>query len=203
MTFDDSWDKRYVEDRTPNILLSTHDPVQCRDVIGIRGHAFRRPGNSLAESSASIAAWTLAAGSWWTTSCDKANRYIFAYYRRARPSMKTPELARIASDGTEDLTKIRWPFSVMIKKHVRVGTTLWERIVKVFGARAVLGHTAVPFLEDDRLQVSAASVPYEVFACIAHHTQEEHLHSIMVNGRFAWRGWNHRCSAFPIVSFPH
>ena len=53
---------------------------------------------------------------------DKANRHIFAYYRRARSSMRLLDMARIASDGTEDLTKMRWRFSVMIKKHVRVGT---------------------------------------------------------------------------------
>ena len=99
---------------------------------------------------------------------DKANRHIFAYYRRARSSMQVPEMARIASDGTEDITRMRWQFSVMIKKHVRFGTTLWECIAKVFGVRAVVGHTAAPFLEDDRLQVSAADVPNDTFAFIAH-----------------------------------
>ena len=96
--------------------------------------------------------------------------------------MKLIEMARIASDGAEDLTKMRWQFSVMIKKHVRVGATLWEHIVKVFGARAVVGHTAVPFLEDDRLQMPAADVPSELCARIANNTQERHPHSSIVNG---------------------
>ena len=118
----------------------------------------------------------------------KSNRYIFAQYSRARSAMRLDEMARRASDGTEDLTKMRWQFSVMIKRLVRHGSSLWQRIVKGFGARAVVGHTAVPFLEDGRLQVYAENVPSEAFACIAHNTEERHLHSIIVNGRIPGGG---------------
>ena len=45
-----------------------------------------------------------------------------------------------------------------------------------------MGHTAVGFLEDDRLQVSAANVPDDAFACIARNTYEENLESIISNG---------------------
>ena len=45
-----------------------------------------------------------------------------------------------------------------------------------------MGHTAVGFLEDDRLQVPAVNVPDDAFACIAHNTYEENLESIIVNG---------------------
>ena len=38
-----------------------------------------------------------------------------------------------------------------------------------------MGHTAVRFLEDDRLQVSAANVPDDSFACIAHNTYQAPL----------------------------
>ena len=50
-----------------------------------RGPAFRHPGNALAESSALIAAWTLAVGSWWTTSQTK---------RTGTSSLTTDGLAR-------------------------------------------------------------------------------------------------------------
>ena len=88
----------------------------------------------------------MGSGGWFLVDdiLDKANRRVFAYYRRARSPMKIPEMARIASDGTEDLSTMRWQFSVLIKKRVRLGTTLWARIVEVFGVRAVVGHTAVP-----------------------------------------------------------
>ena len=52
----------------------------------------------------------------------------------------------------------------------------------VVGIRAVVGHTAVGFLEDDRLEVLAANVPDDVFACIAHNTYEENLELIITNG---------------------
>ena len=40
-----------------------------------------------------------------------------------------------------------------------------------------MGHTAVPFIEDDRLQASVESVPTENL-CIAHNTQAENIESI-------------------------
>ena len=45
-----------------------------------------------------------------------------------------------------------------------------------------MGHTAVGFLEDDRLQVPAVNVPDELFACITHNMYEENLESIITNG---------------------
>ena len=89
--------------------------------------------------------------------------------------MKVGEMAGIASDGTEDLTKMRWQFSMMSKKHARYGASLWQRIVQIFGVRAVVGHTAAPYLEDDRLQVSAEDVPDDICACIAHNTEQQNL----------------------------
>ena len=54
---------------------------------------------------------------------DKANRYVYTYGSRVRSAMKIDEMARIASDGTEDLSKMRWQFSVLIKRHARLGKT--------------------------------------------------------------------------------
>ena len=54
----------------------------------------------------------------------------------------------------EDLTKIRWQFRVLLR--IGVGKrheTWWNRIVKVFGLRAVVGHTAVGLFEHDRLMM--------------------------------------------------
>ena len=112
---------------------------------------------------------------------DKANRYVYTHGSRVRSAMKVDEMARIASDGTEDLSKMRWQFGVMIKKHARYGASLWQRIVKVFGVQAVVGHTVVPYLEDDRLQVSGEDVPDSIFACIAHNTEQQNLESIIIN----------------------
>ena len=59
--------------------------------------------------------------------------------------MTVAQLAQLASDGTEDLTKTRWQFSVLIRTSRGTrGETWWERIVKVFGTRAVVGHTWGP-----------------------------------------------------------
>ena len=113
---------------------------------------------------------------------DKVNRHVVAHRSRVRSAMTLAELARIASDGTEDLTKMRWQFSVMIRKGPRPRASFRQRIVKVFGIRAVVGHTAVGFLDADRLQVPAANVPDDAFACTAHNTYEENLESIITNG---------------------
>ena len=96
--------------------------------------------------------------------------------------MTLEELVRVASDGTEDLTKTRWQFSVLLSRDSRPKASFWQRIIKVFGIRAVVGHTAVGFLEDDRLQVPAVNVPDEVFACITHNTYADNLESIITNG---------------------
>ena len=82
------------------------------------------------------------------------NRYIYPELRRDSPPMTLAHLAQLASDGAEDLTKTRWQFSVLIRTGLgKRGATWWERVVKVFGIRAVVGHTAVGFLEDDRLLI--------------------------------------------------
>ena len=77
---------------------------------------------------------------------DKANRYVFSR-SRGRSTMGLHELATLASDGAEDLSKLRWQFSVLIRRSSKPCVTLWQRIVKVFGVRAVVGHTATLFLE--------------------------------------------------------
>ena len=63
-----------------------------------------------------------------------------------------------------------------------------QRIASVFGIRTVVEHTAIGFLEDGGLQVPAANVPDDAFACIAHNTYEENLESIIVNGLLAGGG---------------
>ena len=80
----------------------------------------------------------------------KINRYVFC--SRTRPALSLRELATLASDGTEQLTNIRWQFSMLImKRSTRRTGIIWERVVKIFGIRAVVGHTAVHFFEDDKL----------------------------------------------------
>ena len=83
---------------------------------------------------------------------DNVNRFIYPELRRDRPPMTLGNLAQLASDGTEDLTKTRRQFSVLIRTGlVKRGATWWEIVVKMFGIRAVMGHTAVGLLEHDRL----------------------------------------------------
>ena len=97
--------------------------------------------------------------------------------------MTLAHLAQLVSDGTADLTKTRWQFSVLIRTGLgKRGATWWERVVKVFGIRAVVGHTAVGFLEDDRLLKPLSYVEDDVFPCIAHNTQISYLSSIITNG---------------------
>ena len=114
---------------------------------------------------------------------DKANRHIFVHHRHTRTAMTVDELASLASDGTEDITKIRWQFSVLLKK---VGNgpsdTWWQRIVRVYGVRAVVGHTAARFIEDDRLFLRVENVEDEVFSCFAHNTQITKLESVIKDG---------------------
>ncbi|MFM7984713.1 MAG: hypothetical protein ACKPKO_35860, partial [Candidatus Fonsibacter sp.] len=80
--------------------------------------------------------------------------------RRARlPFLSLDYLANIASGGTEDKTKLRWQFCVRLQKRPAHSiASFLERIKGVFGIRAVVGHTGMPFLEDDRLMASARNV---------------------------------------------
>ena len=81
------------------------------------------------------------------------NRYVYPELRQDTPPLSVSQLAYLASDGTEDMTKMRWQFSVLVRtsRGGRRNETWWDRIQTVFGIRAVVGHTAVGFLEDDRL----------------------------------------------------
>ena len=45
---------------------------------------------------------------------DKINRYVFG--SRTRPALTLKELATLASDGAEQLTKLRWQFSMIVRK---------------------------------------------------------------------------------------
>ncbi|MFM7986493.1 MAG: hypothetical protein ACKPKO_44990, partial [Candidatus Fonsibacter sp.] len=84
------------------------------------------------------------------------NRYVRGSgSRRARlPYLSLEYLADIASNGTEEKTKLRWQFCVRLQKRPRhSNASILDRIKGVFGIRAVVGHTGMPFLEDDRLMV--------------------------------------------------
>ena len=60
---------------------------------------------------------------------DKANRHIYTR-SRGRPTMDLRELATLASDGTEDLSKLQWELSVLIRRSSRPGVIFWQRIVR-------------------------------------------------------------------------
>ena len=123
---------------------------------------------------------------WWFLIQEllgKVNRYIYPELSRARPPMYIRELALIASDGTEDLTRLRWQFGVLLRtisewRH----STWWDRVVRIFGIRAVAGHTALGFIEDDRLLKPLTYVEDDIFSCIAHNTKISYLSSIITNG---------------------
>ncbi|MFM7979211.1 MAG: hypothetical protein ACKPKO_07830, partial [Candidatus Fonsibacter sp.] len=51
------------------------------------------------------------------------------------------------------------------------GTIFWKRIKGVYGIRAVVGHTGMPFLEDDRLMVDLLNVPTNYIPFVVHNTQ--------------------------------
>jgi hypothetical protein len=102
---------------------------------------------------------------------DRVNRFIYPELRLDHPSMTLADLARLASDGTEDLTKTRWQFSVLMRTGAgKRNETWWNKLVEVFGIRAVVGHMAVGFLEDDRLMMQLAYIENEQLPCIVHNT---------------------------------
>ncbi|MFM7990407.1 MAG: RNA 2'-phosphotransferase [Candidatus Fonsibacter sp.] len=99
------------------------------------------------------------------------------------PELTVEYLAKIASSGTEDRTKLRWQFSVrLIKQPAGRKLSFFNRIQGVFGIRAVVGHTGMPFLEDDRLMVSLESVPPSCVPVAVHNTRIENLPSILKKG---------------------
>ena len=104
--------------------------------------------------------------------------------RQDTPPLTISQLAQLASDGTEDMTKMRWQFSVLVStsRGGRRGGTWWGRIKKFFGIRAVVGHTAVGFLEDDRSLMPLSYIDDDAFSCIAHNTRISYLSSIITNG---------------------
>ncbi|MFM7978199.1 MAG: hypothetical protein ACKPKO_02695, partial [Candidatus Fonsibacter sp.] len=93
--------------------------------------------------------------------------------RRARlPYLSLEYLANIASSGTEDKLKIRWQFCVRLSKRPpHFNASFLERSKGVFGIRAVVGHTGMPFLEDDRLMVSARNVASMDLPYVVHNTR--------------------------------
>ncbi|MFM7979311.1 MAG: hypothetical protein ACKPKO_08350, partial [Candidatus Fonsibacter sp.] len=52
----------------------------------------------------------------------------------------------------------------------------------MFGIRAVVGHTGMPFLEDDRLMVDVENVPHEHIPFVVHNTRIENIPSILKKG---------------------
>ena len=92
------------------------------------------------------------------------NIYVYPELRQDTPPLTIPQLAQLASDGTEDLTKTRWQFSVLVRTgRGKRGETWWERIRRVVGIRAVVGHTAIGFLEDDRLLMPLSYIEDRIF----------------------------------------
>lgn len=76
----------------------------------------------------------------------QVNQYIYPEFSRARPPITTSELALLASDGTENLTKTRWQLSVLMRSSSDRRHSTWCcRTVNTFGIRAFVGHTAVGF----------------------------------------------------------
>ena len=164
---------------------SSDEHARSRTVSGCLRHSASlvpEPGRPLNTHNGLDCA--MDTGGWFLVDefLDKINRHVFAHRSRVRSAMTLEALVRIASDGTEDLTKMRWQFSVLLRRDPRPRASFWQRIIKVFGIRAVVGQPAVGFLEDDRLQVPAVNVPDEVFACITHNTYEEIIESIITNG---------------------
>ncbi|MFM7981035.1 MAG: hypothetical protein ACKPKO_17130, partial [Candidatus Fonsibacter sp.] len=57
-----------------------------------------------------------------------------------------------------------------------------ERIKGIFGIWAVVGHTGMPFLEDDRLMVSTRNVASMDLPFVVHNTRMVNLPSIFESG---------------------
>ena len=103
--------------------------------------------------------------------------------RQDTPPLTVSQLAYLASDGTEDMTKMRWQLCLgQNKPRWRRGETWWDRIQKVFGIRAVVGHTTIGFLEDDRLLMPLSYIEDDAFSCITHNTRISYLPSLITSG---------------------
>ncbi|MFM7979015.1 MAG: hypothetical protein ACKPKO_06825, partial [Candidatus Fonsibacter sp.] len=62
------------------------------------------------------------------------------------------------------------------------GDVFWKRLSGVFGIRAVVGHTGMQFLEDDRLMLELADVDTKDIPLAVHNTQIANLTSIIQHG---------------------
>ena len=114
---------------------------------------------------------------------DAFNHHVKHTFRRIRlPQLHTSDLVQIAFSGTEDGSKLRWQFSVLLDQKSRPGAVFWQRIKAVFGIRAVVGHTGMTFLEDDRLMVELADVPSADIPFVVHNTQIANVTSIIQRG---------------------
>ncbi|MFM7985076.1 MAG: RNA 2'-phosphotransferase, partial [Candidatus Fonsibacter sp.] len=110
------------------------------------------------------------------------NTYVKPSFRRIRlPNLNVTDLVTIASGGTEDGSKLRWQFSVLLN-HKSKGDVFWQRVTGVFGIRAVVGHTGMQFLEDDRLMMELAGVETKDIPFVVHNTQTANLSSIIRYG---------------------
>ncbi|MFM7984994.1 MAG: hypothetical protein ACKPKO_37310, partial [Candidatus Fonsibacter sp.] len=70
----------------------------------------------------------------------------------------------------------------MLKRSSSEGIHFWQRIMGVYGIRAVVGHTGMPFLEEDRLLVDIVNVPTECVPYVVRNTQMVNLTSITQRG---------------------
>ncbi|MFM7984873.1 MAG: hypothetical protein ACKPKO_36690, partial [Candidatus Fonsibacter sp.] len=52
----------------------------------------------------------------------------------------------------------------------------------MFGIRAVVGHTGMPFLEDDRLMVDVENVPHDYIPFVVHNTRIKNIPYILKKG---------------------
>ncbi|MFM7986723.1 MAG: hypothetical protein ACKPKO_46155, partial [Candidatus Fonsibacter sp.] len=104
--------------------------------------------------------------------------------RRARlPFLSLEYFANIAPSGTEDKTKLRWQFCARLQKRPgHANASFLERVKGVFGIRAAVGHTGMPFLEDDRLMVGTRNVASMDLPFVAHNTRMVNLPSILKSG---------------------
>ncbi|MFM7982408.1 MAG: hypothetical protein ACKPKO_24115, partial [Candidatus Fonsibacter sp.] len=105
-------------------------------------------------------------------------------HRRTRlPEWTLAKLVQLASEGTEDSSKLLWQFCVwLIKQLAGRRLSFFHRIKEVFGICVVVGHTGMPLLEDDRLMVDLKNVPDEHVPFVVHNTRIENLPSIIKRG---------------------
>ena len=99
-----------------------------------------------------------------------------------------------ATRGVDNDKKLRWQFSVLLRHTpASVGEPYLNRTVRVFGPRALVGHTGQQCYERRKAQLPNGERRLVFFTSrIAHNAKSEHVESVALRGLHAQMSTFHR-----------